>query len=163
MLTKLKIFISILALFITVVNFSSCVDEEGEAQKSVIGSWRVTAIQSLYGQFTSNGHSGLDVKREEGNLGFFDFTDDGTASYNFVRNDTTYQNTTAWTLTSREERNTGFKVTKYTLTLTNDFRFETEFGDGSHNSTVKANQLKFIQWPDKPGYGVGIVIQLEKR
>ena len=160
---RLLLFLPILSLLVVIALLSSCLDEGVKANESIPGLWKVTSIKSFYGQFSDNGgHSGLDIKSEEGDLGYFYFTTGADVNYKFLRNDTTYENSANWNLQSRDERVSGFKVTKYTLEISNDFEFEVEFGDGSKNSQVRARQLELTQWPTEAGYGVGIIMQLSK-
>ena len=156
------IFISSIMLFGAM--FSSCLDEEVKAKESVVGSWKVISIKSYYGQFSARGGSyGLNVISQAGDFGFFNFDDKGHADYKFVRNDTTYQNTAEWSLHSRNERVSGFRVIKYSLNISGDFEFDAAFGNGAKRSEVHARQLELTQWPNKSGYGVGIVMELEKQ
>lgn len=161
---RLLIFFSVFSLIVIFALLSSCLDDELKANESVTGLWEVTSIKSFYGQFTHNGgHSKLDIKSEEGNLGYFNFAGSGEVSYKFYRNDTTYEDNSKWYLRSRDERNSGFKITKYTLEILNDCAFEVKFGDGSKNSHKNTRRLELINWPNKPGFGVGIIMQLSKQ
>jgi hypothetical protein len=159
---KVAVSFFFLCAFLT---FCSCNNEEldaKQANESLLGFWKVTSIESFYGEFTANGHNGLNIVKNEGNLGNFDFSSSGEVRYKFLRNDTTYQDTTTWVLRSRTELNTGFKITKFSLDMLGMRKSEVEFGNNVQNSQKNAQLAKFINWPDKPGYGVGFIISLSK-
>lgn len=160
---KLMMLISIFSLIAALVTLSSCVDEEITAKESLVGYWKVTSIRSMYGHFTARGHNLDSVKSQEGDLGYFDFESNGTVTYKFLRHDTTYQNTTSWILETRKEQSGFFKVFKYELAILNEYQFEVTFGNSAKNSQVNAREMEFVQWPDKVGYGVGIVMELKKQ
>lgn len=165
MMSKLKhgIFPLAVVLILFATKLTSCTEEEIEAKESVIGEWKVTSIESLYGVFTTNGHNGLTPVNEAGNLGFFNFSESGELTYSFTRNDTLYQNTTEWKLHSTKER-VGFNnVTKHKLDVAGFLNFEVMFGDGTKNSARNASEIELTNWPNSPGRGVAIILVLSKQ
>lgn len=155
--------ILLLLILLSLTTLDSCIEEELEARESINGLWRVTTIESYYGEFTTHGHNGLDIVTNEGSLGSFEFEEDRQVKYKFLRNDTTYQDTASWVFTSTSERQVGFEVTKYGLDISSDYSFGVTFGDNTRNSAKDARQMTLIQWPEHAGYGVGIVILLSKQ
>lgn len=133
---NLIISITTFVLIGIITTYSSCANEEVSAKESLPGFWKVISIKSFYAQFSINGgNSGPNVISQEGDLGNFQFSENGVVSYMFLRNDTTYQDTTKWILQSRTERSSGFKVTKYSLDISSDLKFEVLFGNGAKNFT----------------------------
>ncbi len=148
-------------LLLVTLTWSACDKDEEQGIESIQGEWTITSIKSFYGEFTGNGHNGLDVVEESGELGTFSFGN-STAEFNFIRNDTTYTGNGDWVMTL-EKVNAGFsKENLFTLSIDNHFTFEVEFEDGTSNAEKNATSATFITTPPA-GFGVMIEMELEKQ
>ena len=151
----------LIGLFIVLISGWACNSDDDQAINSIRGTWEVTSITSIYGQFVENGFNPSETITETGALGFFNFSNDAVA-FEFTRNDTLYSGNDIWSITS-EKVNAGFtQETKYNLIIENHFLFEVNFGDGTKNSERNAESATFIESPDI-GFGALIELELEKR
>jgi len=104
--------LTFLIFVVTCVHFTSCVDDELQAEDSLEGVWNVTEIFSLYGEFFPTGFNSSSNLTEEGALGYFNFNENNVA-YSFTRNDTLYSGNMDWNL-DIEKRTTGFATETFT-------------------------------------------------
>ncbi|MEL6698532.1 MAG: hypothetical protein AAFP89_19960 [Bacteroidota bacterium] len=140
---------------------TSCNRDEIQAQKSLVGSWDVTAITSIYMTPPGMGNNPRDKVNEEGSLGTFEFTED-SVHFSFTRNDTLYAGNAAWLLDQTRVRQGFFRVNQFTLGITNQFLFDVTFEDQTVNSEKNATYMTFFDEPTE-GEGVWFSISLEKR
>lgn len=165
-MTKL-VLIKSTVLVVALTFFSSCIDEEIQARKSIQGSWKVVRVESQYGEFFFNqagtfiGHDQLNITVDSGNLGFFNFTNE-KVSYEYVRNDTTRQGEESWVLTEEKIGDGFVKTPKFKLEISNTSLYEVKFEDGTKRSTKNASEMQWISQPQKPGFGVLIILDLVK-
>ena len=153
--------LTFLIFVVTCVHFTSCVDDELQAEDSLEGVWNVTEIFSLYGEFFPTGFNPSSNLTEEGALGYFNFNENNVA-YSFTRNDTLYSGNMDWNL-DIEKRTTGFATeTFYKLTLEDEFIFDVVFEDGTNNSENNARFAVFTSEAPTSGHGVLISLSLEK-
>jgi len=152
-----------IALALICISVSSCEKDELQGTESLRGNWTVTQIKSYYGEFTENGHNGLDVLEESDDLGYFNFSN-GSMEYNYTRNDTVYSGQGPWDLTASSRRQMMvFKEVDFSLKVpNNDVNFEATFGGGARNSEKDATKVELYQEPSEPGFGVATEIFLSK-
>ena len=155
---------SILTFLIFVVicmHFTSCVDDELQAENSFEGAWNVTEIFSLYGEFFPTGFNPSSNLTEEGALGYFNFSENKVA-YSFTRNDTLYSGNMYWKL-DVEKRRTGFVIeTFFKLTIEDEFIFDAVFGDSTNSSENNARFAVLTSEAPTSGHGVLISLSIEK-
>lgn len=153
--------IRILSTIMILCLFFACAKDEKQAASSIKGDWEITAINSIYGDFSGNGFAPDTTIEESGELGTFMFNDD-MVEFNFTRNDTIYVGNGAWDIKAKKV-NSGFtKVTQFTLDIDTHFQFDVSFEDGTKNSEKKATSATFVEMPDD-GYGVLMELFLEKK
>lgn len=128
----LRLFSSVVILgFVT-----ACESDLEQATDSLSGHWEIETIVSYYPD--ANGHQW--VEQRNGVFGHFTFTDDDV-SYEYIRNDTMYTDTTSWNLTSKKV-NAGFsKIREFTLVIGNGEVYECLFEDQTKNAEKKASQV----------------------
>jgi hypothetical protein len=149
-----------LLLLLISLCFVSCEKDDIQAQNSILGSWNVVEITSLYANFSDNGFTPIETISEQGQLGSFNFEED-SVTFTFTRNDTLFTGSSTWNLTT-EKRNQGFvRVTDFTLAIDNEFTFELVFEDDTINSEKDAQEITFTNNPNN-GNGVLINMVLEK-
>ncbi|WP_107038174.1 hypothetical protein [Brumimicrobium mesophilum] len=155
-----------LLLISTLFLFLSCNKDEKQGIKSIVGTWNVNHIESIYGNYTIEnnvviGTNETDRINESGDLGQFNFGKN-EVDFNFTRNDTVYSESSSWEL-QLEKVNSGFtKTNKWKLIIANEFTFDLTFEDDTKNSEKKADNVEFRHWPSESGFGVGFVMSLEK-
>jgi|TARA_B110000259_G_scaffold166488_1_gene194068 hypothetical protein len=143
------------------MHFTSCVDDELQAENSFEGAWNVTEIFSLYGEFFPTGFNPSSNLTEEGALGYFNFSENKVA-YSFTRNDTLYSGNMYWKL-DVEKRRTGFVIeTFFKLTIEDEFIFDAVFGDSTNSSENNARFAVLTSEAPTSGNGVLISLSLEK-
>ncbi len=140
---------------------TSCNRDEIQAQKSLVGTWEVTAITSIYILPPGIGNNPRDKVNEEGSLGTFEFTED-SVHFSFTRNDTLYAGNAAWLLDQTRVRQGFFRVNQFTLGITNQFLFDVTFEDQTVNSEKNATYMTFFDEPTEEE-SVWFSISLEKR
>lgn len=125
----------------------------------LIGRWNVIQINSYYGEFVENGHNGLDIVEETGDLGQFTFEDFDAMEYSFTRNDTIYVNSGSWGFQKDRFREIGFfKTTKLSITVPENQVFDVDF----RNSYGPENTIQLFMEPKNLGFGVAVELFLEK-
>lgn len=150
----------LLLVAIACLLFASCKKDERQAQQSLQGKWKVTAIESNYGDFSEGGYAVDTSISESGKLGTFNFSED-QVDYEFTRRDTLYSGSRAWQLRA-EKVNDGFvRVLQFTLTVENEFTFDVQFEDATKNSEKKAKTAIFWEQPSTAS-NVLVTLWLEK-
>ena len=125
------------------LTLASCNRDEIQAQKSLVGSWDVTAITSIYIPPPGVRNDPSDRVDEAGALGTFEFTED-SVYFSFTRNDTLYTGNSAWLLDRTRVREGFFRVNRFTLGIANQFLFDVTFGDRTANSEKNATSVTFL-------------------
>ena len=147
-------------VFITLL-FNSCRKDEVQAERSLEGTWNVTAITSWYGLLDETSFNAEETIEESGQLGTFEF---GATSvdFNFTRNDTLYTGSSTWELHLAKVQSGFFRVNEFTLEIDGEFTYDVTFEDATRNAERNANSLTFIeeQFGDP---GVLIEMILEKQ
>lgn len=131
-----------LALGLAFLLSVSCSKDEEQANDSLIGTWTISEIKSIYQGLSAN-----EVVEETGILGTFIFNK-RTVAFDFVRNDTLYQGSAIWNLNLEKVRSGFTRENSFTLKVDGFFAFEAFFGDGSRNSEKNAESLFLIQTVD---------------
>lgn len=141
--------------------FFGCNKDETQAVNSLEGTWDIVTITSHYGGFSENVYNADTVITETGQLGSFTFTEN-VADYSFQRDNKFYAGNENWVL-QHERVNSGFfKVSKFTLTIENQFVFDVLFEDGTNNAELKARNISFLEIPmEKTDVLIGM--ELDKR
>lgn len=153
---KLKLFYILLVCSLC----AACNKDEKQAQRSLEGTWNVTAVASNYGNFSDTGVSIDSTVSENGALGTFQFGD-SRVDYQFTANNTIYEGSTPWQLEA-EKVNEGFvRVNQFTLTIEDAFVFEVQFEDATKNAEKKAKSATFTEKPPSES-SVQVVLWLEK-
>lgn len=117
----------------------SCSKDEEQAYDSLIGTWTISEIKSIYQELPTN-----EVVEETGTLGTFVFNQ-RTVNFDFVRNDTVYQGNATWNLDLEKVRSGFTRENSFTLDVDGFFVFDAFFGDGTRNSEKNAESLFLIQ------------------
>nr|WP_299486911.1 hypothetical protein [uncultured Allomuricauda sp.] len=120
----------------------SCSKDEEQAYDSLIGTWTISEIKSIYQELPAN-----EVVEETGTLGTFVFNQ-RTVNFDFVRNDTVYQGNATWNLDLEKVRSGFTRENSFTLDVDGFFVFDAFFGDGTRNSEKNAESLFLIQTRD---------------
>lgn len=120
----------------------SCSKDEEQAYDSLIGTWTISEIKSIYQELPAN-----EVVEETGTLGTFVFNQ-RTVNFDFVRNDTVYQGNATWNLDLEKVRSGFTRENSFTLDVDGFFVFDAFFGDGTRNSEKNAESLFLIQTVD---------------
>ncbi|WP_422861865.1 hypothetical protein [Flagellimonas sp. W118] len=136
-----------LALSLAFLLSVSCSKDEEQAYDSLIGSWTISEIKSIYPESPANGISSNEVVEETGILGTFVFNK-RTVNFDFVRNDTVYQGNATWNLDLEKVRSGFTRENSFTLDVDGFFLFDAFFGDGTRNSEKNAESLFLIQTVD---------------
>nr|WP_298793013.1 hypothetical protein [uncultured Allomuricauda sp.] len=131
-----------LALSLAFLLSVSCSKDEEQAYDSLIGTWTISEIKSIYQEFPAN-----EVVEETGTLGTFVFNQ-RTVNFDFVRNDTVYQGNATWNLDLEKVRSGFTRENSFTLDVDGFFVFDAFFGDGTRNSEKNAESLFLIQTVD---------------
>nr|WP_299171239.1 hypothetical protein [uncultured Allomuricauda sp.] len=120
----------------------SCSKDEEQAYDSLIGTWTISEIKSIYQELPAN-----EVVEETGTMGTFIFNK-RTVNFDFVRNDTVYQGNATWNLNLEKVRSGFTRENSFTLDVDGFFVFDAFFGDGTRNSEKNAESLFLIQTVD---------------
>ena len=151
-----------LTLLLIVVSFFACEKDKNQAIDSLEGDWRVLTINSYYGTFTpTGGISNLTTVEETGDLGTFSFGEE-RVNYSFTRNDTLYQGSTTWSLSTDEVREGFFTSTRFSLDIEGDFLFNVVFEDDTSNSEKDARDMTMMDESNAVETGVAIELKLAK-
>ncbi|MEO9512982.1 MAG: hypothetical protein ABJN84_07430 [Flavobacteriaceae bacterium] len=140
--------------------FLSCSKDLEQGEESLTGTWNITYIKSIYGEFFTNGVDPTEVLEEDGDLGTFLFGEE-TVDFNFVRNDTLYAGSAVWKLDLEKVRSGFFRSNAFSLFIEDNFVFDAQFGDATRNAEKKATVLSLSELPME-GPGVAIVMELTK-
>lgn len=139
---------------------SSCDKNQVEAEKSLVGNWKVVEIVTQYGEYINNSFVEASSISETGSLGNFEFGEN-MLSYDFIADGTQLSKKTTWLL-DYNKVNSGFvKVPFYTLKIADEFSFQVQFDNSTINSQKNAKKAIFIQIP-KVGDTEVIILTLEK-
>lgn len=147
--------------------FMGCTSDELQGKKSLEGVWSVNTIASQYGDYSVEngsvvGSNNTSATSESGSLGLFTFKGN-QVTYNFTRNDTTYNGIGIWQL-ELAKVNSGFtKTNQWTLTIADDLIFDVRFEDSTKNAEKDASSMELDNWPKVSGKGVAIFIKLQKQ
>ncbi|GAB4234504.1 MAG: hypothetical protein Tsb0034_08170 [Ekhidna sp.] len=162
-LLNYKRFNKIILFSILSVSLAACSDEE-QGRESILGYWEIEEIISLYGHFSQGGQGNncLEEFTDVDNPGYFEFKNDMVV-YEFIRNDTLYQDKAYWYLELKKERNGFFRENVFGLEVENLHQFSVEFGNNTRNSEKDANKMSWLVWPTENGKGVGIQFFLKKK
>lgn len=146
---------------LTLLTFiSSCDKNQVEAEKSLVGNWKVVEIITQYGEYIDNSFVEASSVTDTGSLGTFDFGKN-MLSYDFIADGTQLSKETTWLL-DYNKVNSGFvKVPFYTLKIGDEFSFQVQFDDSTINSQKNATTAIFIQIP-KVGDTEVFILTLEK-
>lgn len=143
----------------------ACGDDEGEAQESIMGDWRITNILSEYGNFSQMElGSSFDVEQtvtDGSDAGSFRFTE-SSVSYSFTRNDSLFTGTENWSLELLKENQGFVRVNKYSLTISDEFLFDVSFEDSTQNAQKDAKNMTWHQEPTISGKALRIEMMLKK-
>lgn len=148
-LTSKNLVVVFISIFIL-----ACQKDEKQAIGSLEGVWQVTAINSFYG-------NGGEKVQETGDLGTFSFEGE-MVEYSFTRNDTFFQNLRPWTLSVDKVRQGFFRETQFLLEIEDDFHFEIQFEDGTHNAEKNARNMSLDTHAQFLETGLAIELELTK-
>lgn len=140
--------------------FASCQKDQKQAQRSLEGTWNVTAIESNYGDF-SEAQVVIDSSAyEQGNLGTFRFGE-SEFEFEFEGNDSLHQGSGKWLLNAQKVNEGFVRVNQFTLILVDMIQFDVQFGDATKNAEKNAKTAIFSQ-EEQSGSRVQVVLWLEK-
>ncbi len=157
-----------LSTFLTLtLLITACNRDEVQGNKSLKGTWTVTEITSIYGDYsvTENGVIAVDETSRNtasGELGTFTFSKK-EVTYSYSHDDSTYAGHGAWQL-NLARVNQGFtKTNEWTLVVENQHTYDLRFEDQTKNAEKKANDLELDKWPSESGTGIAYLFKLRKK